>query len=568
MIRTALLAGFLIFASFQPLNAQWSETGLRLSEFSMSDNYFEPDNSGGVWILYENHSMSSPRPKVQHIDSNGYKLLGPEGMFVMEDTLAKGYIYGIQPLPDGGAIAIYDYWTADGTLDQVWAQRFSSTGERQFDSAGVKITNATWDVYRGFENGSNVCGDGTDGVWAVFARAFSEDLYFTGMNGDGSLKIDYQYITTMDQAYGSICEDDRGGFYLVTNCPLDDYDESAFYNHFDSTGTPVYEGRGRRLFSELSYSITKVDALPYSGGGIIVAGGDADGIGWFQRVAPNDTLVWGSTGVHYLLEAIRFSFPPAIKADGSMIFAGVADAAYDYRVRFGWISDEGEELVPFTSNIISHGDATVRHRWPGIASIYDDDEYQIVILDRDFEAEENGLEYHCTVNRISSDGTSDLWSENPPRVGALPTEYVYNAFFSVPLMDNTALVVIGCRETPASNTVFHLYKIDPVELQLSVGDDAPANLLQPNRIEIVSTYPNPFNSSVALAVNLPVSGVFTVEVYDITGRLVDTIQQSATRAGAAKIIWSPNSTLSSGVYFLLVTQVKWVSQVTKTVLLQ
>jgi len=63
-----------------------------------------------------------------------------------------------------------------------------------------------------------------------------------------------------------------------------------------------------------------------------------------------------------------------------------------------------------------------------------------------------------------------------------------------------------------------------------------------------SAFPNPFNSSVTIAFDLPRSGDVELNIFDLNGRLVETLRDGFTSAGAHTVNWSPASA-ASGVYF-------------------
>jgi photosystem II stability/assembly factor-like uncharacterized protein len=65
-------------------------------------------------------------------------------------------------------------------------------------------------------------------------------------------------------------------------------------------------------------------------------------------------------------------------------------------------------------------------------------------------------------------------------------------------------------------------------------------------------YPNPFNASATLAFDVPVAGVVTLTVYDVTGRQVATLADRVFAAGEQKMMLD-GSRLSSGVYFVRMT---------------
>ena len=58
-------------------------------------------------------------------------------------------------------------------------------------------------------------------------------------------------------------------------------------------------------------------------------------------------------------------------------------------------------------------------------------------------------------------------------------------------------------------------------------------------------YPNPFNSTVKFTMDFTPE---QIEIYDINGRLVDTIPTGGYKTLPYEVIWQPES-LCSGVYF-------------------
>ncbi|MCL4305741.1 T9SS type A sorting domain-containing protein [bacterium] len=69
------------------------------------------------------------------------------------------------------------------------------------------------------------------------------------------------------------------------------------------------------------------------------------------------------------------------------------------------------------------------------------------------------------------------------------------------------------------------------------------------REHTISVHPNPFNSTVTIRYELPQAGPVTLKVYDLHGRLVETLIDDFTSAGKNEIQWSPE-VFSSGVFFL------------------
>ena len=71
----------------------------------------------------------------------------------------------------------------------------------------------------------------------------------------------------------------------------------------------------------------------------------------------------------------------------------------------------------------------------------------------------------------------------------------------------------------------------------------------PLEVSLSPAYPNPFNPSTSLAYTVPVDGNITLSVYDVNGRLVESLVDSYQTAGNYSTVWNAAS-ISSGVYFV------------------
>jgi hypothetical protein len=68
----------------------------------------------------------------------------------------------------------------------------------------------------------------------------------------------------------------------------------------------------------------------------------------------------------------------------------------------------------------------------------------------------------------------------------------------------------------------------------------------------VSTYPNPFNPTTTLNVDLPVQTRLTIEVFDITGRLIQTLAKNQSRVAGSYSYQLNMAGQSSGLYLIRV----------------
>ncbi|MCP4580141.1 MAG: T9SS type A sorting domain-containing protein [candidate division Zixibacteria bacterium] len=74
----------------------------------------------------------------------------------------------------------------------------------------------------------------------------------------------------------------------------------------------------------------------------------------------------------------------------------------------------------------------------------------------------------------------------------------------------------------------------------------------PESFILSQNYPNPFNANTTISYNLPTSSEVTLEIYDILGRKVRTLQNGIQAAGSHSLIWNADS-FSSGTYFYRLT---------------
>ena len=101
----------------------------------------------------------------------------------------------------------------------------------------------------------------------------------------------------------------------------------------------------------------------------------------------------------------------------------------------------------------------------------------------------------------------------------------------------------------AGNTANTNYSAQLGWTEVSVDTTAVSELEKlPEKFEILSVYPNPFNSSVVLKIFLPKGGITEIEIVAIDGRKIH--EESVVLAkGLNHIRWTPKN-ISSGVYFL------------------
>ena len=70
----------------------------------------------------------------------------------------------------------------------------------------------------------------------------------------------------------------------------------------------------------------------------------------------------------------------------------------------------------------------------------------------------------------------------------------------------------------------------------------------PQEFKLGEVYPNPFNPSTTIEYSLPKDAPITLEIYNISGQKVATVDSGRKSAGKHTVVWDARG-LPSGVYF-------------------
>jgi hypothetical protein len=70
----------------------------------------------------------------------------------------------------------------------------------------------------------------------------------------------------------------------------------------------------------------------------------------------------------------------------------------------------------------------------------------------------------------------------------------------------------------------------------------------PKTTTLLSAYPNPFNAQTTISYSLPKASDVSIEIFDITGRKIETIRGGFQQAGEHSLVWNAKDR-ASGVYF-------------------
>jgi hypothetical protein len=162
------------------------------------------------------------------------------------------------------------------------------------------------------------------------------------------------------------------------------------------------------------------------------------------------------------------------------------------------------------------------------------------------------------------DGFTDLEKWNFLS-GGLQTQNLDNVDVSNLLAEGPISIPAGSTET----VVFAIVGGNTLtELQTNADNafnawNNPVTPIEPGQTTLAGTYelyqnfPNPFNPTTTLSYQLAKSGDITLEIFNIAGQNVRTLESGFKHAGNYKIAWdgknSGNTTVASGVYFYQLT---------------
>ena len=101
--------------------------------------------------------------------------------------------------------------------------------------------------------------------------------------------------------------------------------------------------------------------------------------------------------------------------------------------------------------------------------------------------------------------------------------------------------------TATYGTLLPIQTVDPATVTGVGTAEAP----KVNRLE--GNFPNPFNPETAIRFSAAAPGKVTIRIFDVAGRLVNTLAKNVTEAGLNEIRWNGKSTdgrtMASGLYF-------------------
>ena len=110
--------------------------------------------------------------------------------------------------------------------------------------------------------------------------------------------------------------------------------------------------------------------------------------------------------------------------------------------------------------------------------------------------------------------------------------------------------VIAGTKDPFGNYQYDVYliKTDSLGRVVGITEDQESRKSKIENRKSLQNQPNPFHKSTLISYSLPVPAQVTLEIYDITGRLVETLVNEKQHPGIHQVRWDRKAN-PSGVYF-------------------
>ena len=129
--------------------------------------------------------------------------------------------------------------------------------------------------------------------------------------------------------------------------------------------------------------------------------------------------------------------------------------------------------------------------------------------------------------------------------------YPYFAIGGNQLCDDVPECVANSEHFHTSLDQFY-YSFMVVDSQNCDAAAVGGDLIIPEKIHLFNPYPNPFNPTTTIRLSVVARQASLLQIYDVTGRLVETFNNETLEPGTYEIIWDARSH-PAGIYFIQMT---------------
>ncbi len=150
----------------------------------------------------------------------------------------------------------------------------------------------------------------------------------------------------------------------------------------------------------------------------------------------------------------------------------------------------------------------------------------------------------------NNEGWGEFWSKDIPCKFPVASEFGWMQFYvDVPVQEGAKSLSVRLHPLGRFKGTVYCDLLEVRKLDL-VGVETEEAV--PNKFDLFQNYPNPFNPTTIISYSLPKEGIVTLKIYDILGREIKTLINSAQSAGVHKVTWDGTNNygvkVSAGAY--------------------
>ncbi len=524
--------------------AQWLPDGIVLS--SALQAQLEPaivsDGAGGAIVTWFDH-----RSGAADIYARRVKAAGTVQWIADGNPLCTAVDAQVDPMiiSDGAGGAIVTWRDARGSETDIYAQRVNAGGAALWALNGVALCAAT-----GYQDSPSIVSDGADGAivtWSDARSGTNYDIYAQRVNAVGVVQwlADGVALCTDDsmQSYPTIASDGAGGAIATWNDSRSGhYFRDIYAQRVDASGSVQWAIDGVAVCTAAEIQTYSTIVSDGSGGAIVTWGDSRSETSSYdiyaQRLDSSGAVQWMSDGVP-LCTAANTQFDPQMVPDGSggavVVWTDTRNDHDNYDLYAQRVTASG--AVQWTANGVAISTAAEDQNGSAIIS---DGAGGAFVTWNDFRT--GG--YDIYAQRVGGSGFV-LWATDGAAVSDAANSQVFPSIAS----DGAGGAIVTWRDFRSGNWDIYAQRLAPNGLiPTEVGGVTPVTFML-----VGNNHPNPFSAETAIDVTLSRDSPMSIEVFDVAGRRVRTLDVGQVRAGSVRLVFDgldqDANTLPSGVYF-------------------
>lgn len=529
--------------------AQWQLNGVALSTATRDQTVptSVSDGSGGVIVTWQDFRSSTDWDiYVQRVNAAGVVQWAANGVAL---CTADGNQLTPTITSDGAGGAIVSWHDGrsfpGGAPISIFAQRVNASGVVQWAANGVSLCTTV--------NGRNdptIVADGSGGAivtWEDYRSGTNNDIYAQRVNASGVAQWTANGVAlctaATDQLGPMIVSDNAGGAIVTWYDLRNGVDDDIYAQRVSNVGAVVWIANGVPVCAAVNSQFLPT-LIPDGAGGAIVTWEDLRSGNYdvyAQRLSSAGVVQWTANGVALCTTADTQGVP-TIVPDGS---GGAIVTWYDFRS--GTDNDiyaqrvNASGAVQWTPNGVALCTAAGNQFNPAIVSVSSGG---AIVAWRD---RRSGTNYDMYAQRVNASGVAQ-WTANGV---ALCTAAGDQSNYTI-VSDGAAGAIVAWQD--ARGVDYDVYA-----QQVSAGGivgQPPTGVRETPSIAaltILANSPNPFSATTELEIGLRTASDIHVDIYDVLGRRVNTLEVKQARAGWQRVPFSGHDAnglaLASGVYF-------------------